>query len=139
MSFDKQERTQQWQRDHPERMKEIRKKHSVRRISFKGQRLLLTKNPRKNICSECGKRYPDDLKEQTCFHHDEYDENDPLANIRELCRSCHSKLHRRLEKEKGIVHFDHKSGNQHWNWKGDKAKSQSKYRREWEKKRREMT
>jgi len=53
-------------------------------------------NLRKNVCHECGKTYPDELKEQTCMHHMFYDEINPTAWIVELCRPCHTSLHNLL-------------------------------------------
>jgi len=64
-----------------------------KRLRFKGIPVLLSENPRKNVCSKCGAKYPEQLKTQTCLHHERYDPNDPLAHIIELCHPCHTKLH----------------------------------------------
>jgi len=61
--------------------------------SFRGRLQWNQVNPRTNACSECGKKYPDELKRQTHFHHDTYDPEHPLANTRELCASCHQRWH----------------------------------------------
>jgi hypothetical protein len=50
-------------------------------------------NPRINICSKCGKKYPEELKSQTHIHHESYDSHNPLDNTVELCHSCHTTLH----------------------------------------------
>jgi len=50
-------------------------------------------NLRNNVCHECGKIYPAELKEQTCMHHMFYDEDNPTAWVVELCRPCHTALH----------------------------------------------
>ena len=39
------------------------------------------------------KRYPEELKRQTNFHHDFYDKSNPLKETRELCCSCHAEFH----------------------------------------------
>jgi len=73
--------------------KKSRKKRK-RRIVFKDKRIILDKNPRTNICSMCGKKYPEDLKTQTSIHHLYYDKDDPLKGTVEVCQSCHLGLHR---------------------------------------------
>jgi len=80
---------------------EKHKSAMMKRITFKGQRIYLKNNPRKNICSICGKRYKIELSEQTHLHHDFYDESDPLNGTRELCRSCHKKIHELMKK--GVI------------------------------------
>lgn len=99
-----------WHAEHPERIRQIKRKYQVRRIAFKNQRIALDENPRTNVCSNCGRKYPDELDEQTCFHHDEYDKSDVSANTRELCRSCHNSLHRNLELEAGVKLFAGRPG-----------------------------
>ena len=78
---------------HRDRLNAKQREEHKKRMTFKGERIQLKKNPRKNICSVCGKKYPDDLKTQTCVHHLKYDESDPLAHTVEMCSSCHMKLH----------------------------------------------
>jgi hypothetical protein len=56
------------------------------RITYKGRRIHLKFLPRKKKCSECGRRG------KTHIHHDKYDDNNPLSNVRELCASCHAKV-----------------------------------------------
>ena len=99
----------EWNRKNPEYTKEYlrewRKKNPNRsserlknQFNFKGKPIFSDKNPRSNICSECGKSYPKDLIRQTNLHHIIYDENDPLAFTVELCVSCHVKLHWKLRR-----------------------------------------
>ena len=64
-----------------------------RRIEFLGKRIRLEENPRTNICSECGRKYPEELKRQTVLHHTTYDSTNPLLHTIELCASCHVKRH----------------------------------------------
>ncbi len=67
-------------------------KHRSRRMRFKGKLIYLKVNPRKEICSKCGK------KGLTNIHHfAEYHDDDPLKDTIELCPSCHWKEHKRLE------------------------------------------
>lgn len=72
-----------------------KKPYNDRRIIFHDKRIQLKENPRTNICSKCGKKYPDDLREQTIMHHEEYDPNNVLAHTVELCRGCHISLHKK--------------------------------------------
>ncbi len=62
-----------------------------RKIKFLGKHILLKENPRTNVCTKCGRKYPEDLKQQTSMHHEKYDLEDPLAHTTELCVFCHNK------------------------------------------------
>ncbi|KKL28390.1 hypothetical protein LCGC14_2375640 [marine sediment metagenome] len=66
-----------------------------KRIGFLGKQIRFKENPRTNVCSECGRGYPDELKQQTVMHHEKYDLRNPLAHTVELCHSCHTTLHHR--------------------------------------------
>jgi len=95
--FDKvTENRKRWRTENPERYKEITRlgnqKRNPRRIGFESKRILLDENPRTNVCSMCGRKYPEELDEQTHMHHNSYDKSDPLADTRELCRECHAKI-----------------------------------------------
>ena len=68
-------------------------KNNPRKIRFLGKILIFKENPRINICSECGRKFPETLKRQTAMHHEQYDVSDPLESTNELCTSCHAKLH----------------------------------------------
>lgn len=59
-------------------------------INFKGKTIYYKQNPRKGVCTECGKTG------YTHLHHDQYHESDILAHTRELCPSCHAKESWRL-------------------------------------------
>jgi hypothetical protein len=86
-----------WRENHPNEFKE----KYQRQFSYKGRNISTLKtNPRKNICSLCGKKYPAELKQQTRLHHLLYDDLNPLANTIELCNPCHLKLHNQMKKEK---------------------------------------
>ena len=93
------------------------KKYNERRIEFQGRNINFKENPRTNVCSKCGKKYPDKLKEQTSMHHQEYDPKNPLANTVELCRSCH------------LSH--HHGGENSPMWQGENASANAKYVRTW--------
>jgi DNA-directed RNA polymerase subunit RPC12/RpoP len=71
----------------------MREYNNPKLMRFKREQIVLKKNPRTNVCSKCGRRYPEELPKQTAIHHDHYDPENPTANTRELCNSCHSKLH----------------------------------------------
>ena len=75
----------------------MREYYNPKLMRFKRKQVYLKENPRTNVCSECGRRYPEELEKQTALHHDHYDPKNPAANTRELCNSCHSKLHYCLE------------------------------------------
>jgi len=64
-----------------------------RRIAFKGRRVHLGYNPRTGTCSRCKRSVKEGDIKFTHIHHDLYDPNNPLANTRELCASCHAKHH----------------------------------------------
>jgi hypothetical protein len=66
-----------------------------RRLYYKQKtiRFNLGEQLRKNICSLCGKKYPDDLKLRTNLHHVTYNDEKPLEGVIEVCNSCHAKLH----------------------------------------------
>ena len=85
--------TRRWQRANPEKVKARNDRHNPRQIGFQGTKILFKENPRTNVCSRCGKSYPEELKKQTAMHHEFYNRDDPLAGTIELCQSCHMKLH----------------------------------------------
>lgn len=62
-------------------------------MKFQGKNIRLSTSPRKNVCSRCSKRYPDDLRERTILHHTIYNPKNPLDYTIELCHSCHVKTH----------------------------------------------
>jgi hypothetical protein len=95
----------------PLRIRELERR-KTRRIMFKGIPLTLQANPRTNICSKCGRKYPEDLKRQTVMHHEVYDKLNPLSGTLELCVSCHMKLHYKKGDLKLAIY---KKGNVPWN------------------------
>ena len=66
--------------------------NNLRRIKFLGKSILLKENPRTGVCTNCGRKYPGELKRQTSMHHETYDRQNPLEHTVELCVSCHNKL-----------------------------------------------
>lgn len=78
-----------WEKNNP-----IRRNRKSKKISFKKKTIYIDFVPRVNICSVCGKSYPNELKRQTDLHHLKYDENNPIAHTIELCISCHFRLHK---------------------------------------------
>jgi len=79
--------TAKWRKNHPKKVKEI----SLNRIVFLGEQITLKENPRKGICSNCGRSVKKGEIKQTQLHHEKYDKSDPLANTVELCVRCHNK------------------------------------------------
>jgi len=57
-------------------------------VSYKGKTVTLNFEPRKGICSICEKE-----DEHTILHHEQYDDNDPLAHTIEVCVKCHGMEH----------------------------------------------
>jgi hypothetical protein len=59
-----------------------------RLLHYKDKFIFLKENPRKGICSWCGK------KGITQMHHfAEYHDDDPLKDTVEICVACHKKVH----------------------------------------------
>ena len=86
-------RIRRWQKKHPEKVREYNRTSKLKRILFKNKEIILDHNPRTNVCSICGRRYPEGLKQRTAMHHEKYDENHPLKHTIEVCHSCHTKIH----------------------------------------------
>lgn len=59
------------------------------RIMYKGKPIYFKENPRINICSSCGLKYPEELGQQTHVHHWVKWLDDPLAWTDEYCVRCH--------------------------------------------------
>ena len=88
------ERREQNKRSYLRRRENIQK-YRRKSFLFKKKRIHLPEDPRKEVCSNCGRQ------RRTDMHHDEYDESDPLAYTRELCRSCHMKISPRTRDSRG--------------------------------------
>lgn len=82
------ENERRFRRKHPHYFKE---KYTGRTVRFKGKRVWLKENPRKGICTDCGK------PGRTLLHHIKYDKSNPLAHTIELCIGCHNRQHRILK------------------------------------------
>lgn len=87
------EHGKKWRLENLEHVKAYEKERGLRTIRFKGKPIRYQENPRTNICQLCKRKYPEELKRQTCIHHVIYNEEDPLAWTLELCVSCHMKIH----------------------------------------------
>ena len=74
--------------------KDVTKKANERRLTYKGKQVMLDKNPRIGICSECYRSVHTGEIKRTNMHHIEYDDSDVLAHTIELCAACHRKKHR---------------------------------------------
>jgi hypothetical protein len=72
-----------------------------KRLSFKEKRIYLSANPRKGVCTWCGKKkgesyithYGKTAIVRTLLHHKQYHPEDPLRDTVELCWGCHVKAH----------------------------------------------
>lgn len=81
-----------YRRRHPEKVRMTNKRWFDRTIMYKGKSVAVKENPRKGICSLCGKSIATKEIRITHMHHyGEYIDSDPLANTIELCNSCHGK------------------------------------------------
>ena len=74
------------------------KKWRLKRIKFLGKTIYVSEN-RTNVCTKCGRKYPEELTQQTCMHHEIYDHQNPLAHTIELCKPCHNRLHHALRRK----------------------------------------
>lgn len=68
------------------------KKYNPRRLSYKGQIILLDHDPKTGVCNLCRAVVPFDCK-KTGMHHFSYSDNDPLADTIEICQKCHRTWH----------------------------------------------
>lgn len=77
--------------------KECRRVFNRRRrresVFFRDRRVYIGVNPRLNVCSICGRSYPEELSRQTDLHHQYYNPSNPLGGVVELCISCHRMVH----------------------------------------------
>jgi hypothetical protein len=92
----------------------------TRRIRFKNKRVLMPTIIRTNICSKCGKKYPEELEQQTSLHHIKYDEEHPCDNLMEFCNSCHIKIHHTqgdmciIDRRNKVTYLAHGRGATKW-------------------------
>lgn len=91
-----------WKKQNPERVKAMQKrtakKHpetkyriNHRRMLFRDKVIMLDKNPRIGICSECDKSIEKGEIKITNMHHEQYIDSNPLLTTKELCVPCHNK------------------------------------------------
>ena len=85
--------SKKWYYSNKDKVRVFEMNRGARSIDFLGERITFSFNIRKNVCSTCGKCYPEELKQQTRLHHEKYDRKQPLAHTVELCHSCHRILH----------------------------------------------
>lgn len=74
----------------------VHKVYGPRRVNYKGIRIQLKDNPRKGICSWCGRKIGEGIKKTALHHFSEYHDDDPLKDTIEICVSCHTKENWRL-------------------------------------------
>jgi predicted ATP-dependent serine protease len=86
------ERLKKYDREKYYKNEEVYSSHRKRRILFDKKVVYLNANLRTNICSFCNRKHPNELTQQTTFHHWFYDKNNLLNGTLELCTSCHKKL-----------------------------------------------
>lgn len=70
--------------------KEKYHKMNTSRIVFLGKQIQLIENPRKGICSDCGKTVASGEIKYTNMHHEQYNQDNPLKDTKELCVKCHN-------------------------------------------------
>lgn len=67
--------------------------HNSERICYKTKQIQLDYNPRKGICSECGRSVAKGEIKKTNMHHEQYDDDNPAAFTVELCCRDHRYAH----------------------------------------------
>lgn len=80
-------------------------------MRFKDKVIFLPSNPRKGVCSWCGRKKGEFFINnrnklryvKTAIHHIKYHDDNPLKDIVELCSSCHGKEGFRLGQLTGIM------------------------------------
>ena len=82
-----------WTKKNPDNVIRHNKNSGVKRIAFKGKRLLLKEDPRIGICQLCGAVRGMDCK-KTHMHHIKYHPDDPLKDTIEVCGKCHRRQHK---------------------------------------------
>lgn len=75
---------------HPEKAIKDNARISGRLMRYKDKFILLPRNPKIGICSQCHKSVADGEIKRTQMHHFKYDDSDPLAHTVELCVNCHN-------------------------------------------------
>lgn len=74
--------------DDPKWNPSMSKIHNPRRLTYKGKVVRLEKPPRIGVCNWCRAVIPFDC-ERTQMHHEQYDDDNPLAHTIEICPLCH--------------------------------------------------
>jgi hypothetical protein len=73
------------------------KKFNPRRLTFKNKQIFIPYDFRTGVCNLCRAVFPFDTA-KVDFHHEKYDESDPLKYTIEICASCHVRETWRLRK-----------------------------------------
>ena len=76
-----------------EKINENNKRTNKFAFAYKGKTVYVGHNPRKGICTQCGKQ------KKTVLHHEKYDDDNPLAHTVELCYQCHKITHDKINKK----------------------------------------
>jgi hypothetical protein len=74
--------------DHPKWNLVNLKIHNERRLTYKGKVVRLKEAPRIGVCNWCRAVPPFDCA-KTQIHHEQYDDENPLAHTIEVCPKCH--------------------------------------------------
>jgi len=82
-----------YRENNPEQIKENNNRTNKYAFAYKGKTVYVGHNPRKGICTKCGKQ------KKTVLHHEKYDDENPLAHTVEMCYQCHKKTHDQINKK----------------------------------------
>lgn len=75
-----------------------------KRFRYKDQVIRHIENPREGICFFCK------FEAKTVLHHFEYDDTDPLKYTIEICKSCHSRWHKKFGTPEGYINPNSNKG-----------------------------
>jgi len=73
---------------HKQSVKKDNDKRNPKHLLFKNRVIVLSYNPRKGVCTQCGRKRGEGVK-STSIHHIEYFIIFPWFGTVELCNSCH--------------------------------------------------
>jgi len=98
------EEIEKYQKEYNIINRETKLEYAKKSFRYKNKKIHLKENPRTGVCYFCNKQ-----NTLTHIHHIKYDDNDPLANTIELCRSCHTRWHRLHPTPEGYINPNHKN------------------------------
>ena len=87
--------------------------HNPRRLTYKGKVIRMKNARRIGVCNWCRAVTPFDCA-KTELHHEQYDDNNPLAHTIEICPRCHIKT-KNFDTEKNRAALEYRR--KHWNKK----------------------